>query len=137
MHEKNIKRIVVRQLKRQFPNWGRLAKKKKKALAKQVVEEVVKTYPSDSEITAPLHELTGAPAIREAEIMTLTDMERFITNHNRQVVELPSPSRNKYLHDPELRAIDKLLNNSIIDRLPAPVGFTPARRLLFPFHPSA
>ncbi|MBI5183815.1 MAG: hypothetical protein HY999_05580, partial [Nitrospinae bacterium] len=44
MHEKDIKRIVKKQLKKNFPSWKRIPKKKKKALAKQVLEEVVRNY---------------------------------------------------------------------------------------------
>jgi hypothetical protein len=63
MHEKNIKIMVVKQLKKKFPNWKKLTKKKKKSLAKQVLEEVAKTYSLDHDITAPLNELTGTPSI--------------------------------------------------------------------------
>jgi hypothetical protein len=134
MQEKHIKRMVIKQLKKQFPNWGRLTRKEKKTLAEQVLAEVKKSCPPASHISAPLNELTGTPSIKDTNIMTLSDMERFIREHNRCVVTLPAPSRKKYLKDPELRAIDALLDNSIIDKLLAPVGFTPARRLLFPFH---
>jgi hypothetical protein len=44
MHHKNIKRIVRKQLKKQFPNWKRLRKKIKKEFAQKVLEEVVAEY---------------------------------------------------------------------------------------------
>ena len=134
MQEKDIKRMVVKQLKKQFPHWKRLTRKEKKALAKQVLEEITKTYSSDAKISVPINELTGTPSIQDARIMTLSEMEHFIAEHNRRIIRLPIPSREKYLKDSELRAIDKLLDNSIIDKLLAPMGFTPARRLLFPCH---
>ena len=134
MHEKDIKRIVKNQLKKKFPNWKRLPKKKKKALAKQVLEEVVKNYSFEKQVTVPLNELTGTPVIQEADIMTLAEMEQFIADHTRYIVQLPIPSRKKYIKDPELIAIDELINDSIIDRLLAPEGFTPSMRVLFPSH---
>ena len=134
MHKKDIKRIVKNQLKNEFPNWKRLSRKKKKALAKQVLKEVVKNYSFANEVTAPLNELTGTPVIQEAEIMTLAEMEQFIADHTRYIVQLPIPSRKKYIKDPELIAIDKLIDDSIIDRLLAPEGFTPSMRILFPSH---
>jgi hypothetical protein len=134
VHEKYIKKMVLKQLKKQFPYWKRLARKEKKTLAQQVLAEVGKSCPPGSHISVPLHELTGTPSTGDAKIMSISDMERFIDQHNRRIFQLPAPSRNKYLKDPELRAIDKLLDNSIIDKLLATVGFTLARRLLFPFH---
>jgi hypothetical protein len=44
MHHKNIKLIVRKQLKNQFPNWKRLPKKNKKELARKVLAEVVSEY---------------------------------------------------------------------------------------------
>ncbi len=135
MCEKYIKIMVMKQLKKRFPHWKRLTRKEKKTLAEQVLAEVEKSCPPGSEIAVPLNELTGTPSIKDARIMTLAEMGRFISNHNRRIVSFPNPSRQqRYLKDRELRAIDKLLDNSIIDRLLAPVGFTPARRILFPCH---
>lgn len=134
MHTKDIKRIVRNQLKKKFPNWKRLSRKKKKILAKQVSEEVMKDYSLEKEVTAPLNELTGTPAIEQAEIMTLNEMDKFIADHDNHIIQLPIPSRKKYLNDPELQAIDKLIDNSIIDRLLASEGFSPAMRLIFPSH---
>ena len=41
MHHKNIKLIVRKQLKNQFPHWKRLPQKNKKELARKVLAEVV------------------------------------------------------------------------------------------------
>ena len=61
MQEKIIKRLVVKQLKREFPNWRRLTKNKKKHLAKQVLKEVVGGYTSEQASNVRLSELTGTP----------------------------------------------------------------------------
>jgi hypothetical protein len=44
MQEKIIKRLIVKQLKKEFPNWRRLTKNKKKQLAKQVPESVAQNW---------------------------------------------------------------------------------------------
>ncbi|MCP4403480.1 MAG: hypothetical protein GY801_40010 [bacterium] len=41
MHHKQIKALIRKQLKKEYPNWKRLSKKQKKALAKQVLTAVV------------------------------------------------------------------------------------------------
>lgn len=134
MHEKNIKRMVVKQLKRKFPHWSRLNKKTKKSLARQVLEETYHSYPFDQKITAPLHELTGTPAIENGKIMTLEEMKRFVANHHSNIIPFLTPTRKTSLPDRELKAIDKLLNNTIIDKLLAPKGYTPSMHKIFPHH---
>lgn len=56
MHHKNIKLIVRKQLKNQFPNWKRLPKKRKRELAKKVLAEVVAEYDFNQEVGAPKYE---------------------------------------------------------------------------------
>ncbi len=131
MHEKNIKIIVGRQLKKKLPDWHNLTKKEKKALAIQVSAEVVKGYDFRQKITTPLPELIGIPDIVKAKIMTLPQMELFVYGQQARIIKFPVPAR-KHLADPELSAIDKLLDDSILDLLLAPPGYTQAKRLIFP-----
>lgn len=134
MREKHIKRMVTKQLKQKFPGWKRLTRKKKKAFAKEVLEYVAKDVSSRAVADVPLNEMTGTPAIRETEIMTLDDMERLISNANRNIFPLPALSRKKHLKTLECRAIDEILDNRIINHLLAPGGYTPSKRLLLPAH---
>jgi hypothetical protein len=89
--------MVIKQLKKQFPHWKRLARKEKQTLANQVLEVVVNTCPPNSHITVPLNELTGTPSIKDTNIMTLSNMERFISEHNRRVIQFFNPAKQKYL----------------------------------------
>jgi len=59
MHHKNIKLIVKKQLKREFPNWKRLPKKMKREISNKVTAEVTADYDFNQEITAPVAELLG------------------------------------------------------------------------------
>ena len=76
---KNIKLIVRKQLKMEYPNWKRLNGKKKQEIARLVLEEVFETYDFDQEIEASLEELVGIeeqPLKRG--IMNLEEIARFI-----------------------------------------------------------
>lgn len=44
MHHKNIKLIVRKQLKKQYPNWNRLSRKTKKEIVRKVLAEAVSDY---------------------------------------------------------------------------------------------
>jgi hypothetical protein len=47
MQAKDIKRLVIKQLKQRFPHWRRLTKKQKKALADQVLRETASDSSSE------------------------------------------------------------------------------------------
>lgn len=54
MQEKDIKRLVIKQLKTKFPYWRRLTKKQKKALAGEALRDVMANYePKEAEQVPP------------------------------------------------------------------------------------
>ena len=59
MHHKQLKALVRKQLKHEYPGWKRLSRKQKKALAKQVVHAVVETYDFQQDICRPAEEWLG------------------------------------------------------------------------------
>jgi hypothetical protein len=63
MQAKDIKRLVIKQLKANFPHWRRLTKKEKKALADQTIIEVMADYNTEQWKHVKLHELTNMPDV--------------------------------------------------------------------------
>lgn len=136
MHHKDIKRIIRKQLKNKYPNWTRITKKEKKAIAKMVLEEVVSCYDFNQEVEAPIEELLCLEEqMPTAGIMNLEAMARFIKNHEKS--KLYSIHRNRsnvYKADEELRVINNVLDDQIIDKLLSYNGYTPSMRDFFPHH---
>ena len=135
MHHKNIKLIVRKQLKKQFPNWHRLSKKTKKDVAKKVLAEVIREYDFKQEVEAPIHELlTIETQLPGKGIISLDEMAGFIdTVNNSKIMKLCNVKRSStYIEDEELRFIHGLIDDGIIDRLLAYDGYSPAMRELFP-----
>lgn len=133
MQEKIIKRMVVKQLKRDFPDWRRLPKAKKKALAKQVLEEAVAQYNEHEGTDMSLSELTGT-AIPLDGIIALSEMGAFIEESTRSLLNFRCKRWKKHFDDPELRQIDELLDDRVLNRLLAPEGYTPSMRDIYPCH---
>jgi hypothetical protein len=73
MHHKDIKLIVRKQLKKQFPNWKRLLKKTKKELAKKNLSEVVSEYDLKQAVNAPVEELLAIETQSSAKGITKLD----------------------------------------------------------------
>lgn len=136
MHHKDIKRIIRKQLKDEYPNWTRITKKEKKAIAKMVLKEVVNSYDFSQEVEAPIEELLCLEEqMPTSGIMNLDAMARFIKNHeNSRLYSIHKKRSNVYKADEELRVIDNVLDNQIIDKLLSYNEYTPTMRDFFPHH---
>ena len=137
MHHKNIKAIIRKQLKTNYRGWKNLTKRKKKQIAKQVLTEVVANYDFSKEIETAEAELLGiAQQELTAGMMNLDEMARLIDSHERDVLFKLNKKRRHplYLKDSELRFVDDLLDDTIINRLLSYDGFTPSMREFFPSH---
>jgi hypothetical protein len=135
MYHKDIKAIIRKQLKINYRNWSHLGKKEKKRIAKKVLEEVVKEYDFDQDIKNSEPELLGIEdQLPTPGIMDLDEMERFINSHENDVLfKLKKDKRHPaYLQDEELRFIDSILDDQIINKLLSYDGYTPSMRGLFP-----
>jgi len=135
MHHKAIKAQIRKQLKTRYSNWDRLSRKEKKSIAKKVLEEAVKDYDFKKEVTTPLEVMLGIDAqLPSSGIMDLDEMERFIQSQKNSVLfKLNRKKRHPlYIKDQELRFIDDLLDDKIINKLLSYNGYTPAMRGLYP-----
>jgi len=137
MHHKNIKAIIKKQLKTNYRAWKRLNKREKREIAKKVLDEVVTDYDFSKEIETDKLDLLG---IEQQELtsgmMDLDEMAQFIDSHENDVIfKLNKIKRHpSYLKDKELRFIDNLLDDTIINRLLSYDGFSPSMRDIFPSH---
>ena len=127
MQAKDIKRLVIKQLKANFPHWRRLTKKEKKALAEQTIIEVMADYKEGQWKHVPLHELTNMPDVPPG-IISLHEMAKYIDNLNCNLLPFTKQYHHRYLIDPELRFIDSLLDDRVLDSILATPSYHPAER---------
>jgi len=137
MTHKDIKRKIRKQLKTNYPNWKKLSKKQKKAIAKEVLNEAVKEYDFNKPVKASIPKLLGienqVAAIFNQGIMTIADMDKFITDqHNSQLFRFTAQNGHPAIKDMELRLIDEILDDRIINKLLSYDGFTPSMREYMP-----
>jgi hypothetical protein len=137
MKEKDIKRIVKKQLKSKHPNWHRIPRKRKKEIAKEITDNVIAGYHNhDKELDIPIEELIGIEQQQpDRRIISLDQMAVFIDNFytragliNFNTFRKPWPE----IHNKELRFIDELLDDRIINALLANEGYSPQMRDIFP-----
>jgi len=135
MHHKDIKRMVRKQLKNQFPNWKRLTKKTKKEIADKVLTEISAEYDFRQEVKAPIEELLAIETQSSSRgIINLDEMARLVDIANSNMIKkLCNYNRSSiYINDEELQFIDKLLDDRLINRLLSYDGYSPAMRDIFP-----
>ncbi len=135
MHHKNIKLTIKKQLKKKFPNWKRLTKKVKRQLAVEVLAEYAEKYDFSQKIEATKAELLGIETqCPDKGIIKLDEMAQFIEKVNgSKITKLCNYKRSPiYIEDEELRVVDNLIDDGIINRLLAYSGYTPAMRDIFP-----
>lgn len=58
MKEKDIKRLIRKQIKLNHPGWKSLPKKEKKRIAKEITDGVIREYVDNCE-NVPVEELVG------------------------------------------------------------------------------
>ncbi len=135
MHHKNIKLTVRKQLKKRYPNWNRLNRKAKKDISKKVLAEVVSEYDFNQDVASPVEDLLGLEEqVPTKGIITLQEMGPFIEKfHNNRMIRFSSYKRSPvYIKDEELRFIDELLDDGILNSLLSYDGYSPAMRDIFP-----
>jgi len=135
MHTKDIKAQVRKQLKTNFPNWRLLTKKEKNEIAQKVLEEVVGKYDYLKEIETPVPELLGLSDQQPTKgILTIAQMGELVEAHKSGFLfKLHGKHRtHPAIKDVELQLIDSLIDDSLINKLLAPEGYTPASREFFP-----
>ena len=138
MFEKDIKRIVKKQIKNNHPNWKKLSKKRKKQIAKEVTNAIIADYQGhDKYLGVPIEELVGIEEqVIDSRILSLQQMSELVDNFylKKGIIDFEKyckPQHREIINE-ELRFINKLLDNHIIDHLLANDGYSPQMRNIFP-----
>lgn len=133
-HRKNIKKIIRKQLKLQFPDWTRLNRKTKKEIARRVMVEVLHDYDVNQDVTTPKQELLGIEEQVSCKgIHTLDEMATIIETVNSKILKFRKNNiLSRAIYSEELRFIDDLLDDEVINRLLSYSGYSPALREFLP-----
>jgi len=136
MHSKNIRRMVIKQLKKKFPRWSRMTKKNKKELTQKIMSELEHNYDYSQSLDVPIEELIGIESQQPSDgIRSLSEMASYIESfHSDNLFDFdtwkkPYPE----IIDPELQFIDKLLDDQILNSLIAPDNYSAPHRDIQPY----
>ena len=136
MHTKNIRKKVIKQLKYKHPNWRTMTMKAKKKLAKKVVDEVVQSYDYSRSVNLPVEQLTGIEKQTSLRgVKTLEEMAEYINYFYSDRLFGFDQRKKRYpeITDLELKFVDELLDDQIINTLIAPKRYSASHRDVQPY----
>lgn len=123
--KKSIKAQIRKQLK-SIRRWNLLTRKEKRSLAIEVLQKVIHRYNNQELPSVDTSEQLQLEPLPRG-VMTLEQMRTFTKNLTTCIIPSYHQSKARYLSS-ELQAIDALLNNTVLNRLLAPEGYTPSKR---------
>ena len=125
----NIKKSIKAEIRKQLKNighWNRVSKKEKRILCRKIMEEVISRYNHRDLPEVSRNEQLQVESL-PAGVMTIEDIRNFVASLTTRLVSFKDPRKSWYL-DSELRAIDSLLDDTVLNALLAPSGYTPSKR---------
>jgi len=128
---KDIKRLVCEKLEKIYPNFKGLSKKRKKQVAQMLLEDVYANYDMNKAIEADKYELCHVEPIPE-NIYNLDQIKALHDNFNGGMLAFKLKSNARAIKDPELLAIDKMVNWPFVNHLLAPDNYFAAGHKIFP-----
>ncbi|MDA3918583.1 MAG: transposase [Deltaproteobacteria bacterium] len=113
-----------------------MSKKSKKGLLKQIMDEVVNNYDYSQTLDLPIEQLTGVEdQLPTKGIRSLSEMAEYINNFYSDNLFDFDKSKKPYpeIVDQELKFVDELFDDPIINSLLAPEGYSEPHRNIQPF----
>lgn len=136
MHRKNIRIEIKRQLKINHPYWNNMKRKAKKKLLKEVMDEVKNNYDFSQTLNIPIEKLTGIDdQVPSNGISNLTEMANYIDSFYSNNLFSLDKKREPFpeIFDEELKFIDDLFDNEIINSLLSPPNYSASHRNIKPY----
>ncbi len=128
---KALKRMLVTQLKQNYPSFNTHSKTQKKEIIKQIWEQVYNNSDVNTEPDLSKQQILNIEPLPQ-DVITIEQMKRLMTQKQANIIPLMPHASIKYIKDPELKHIYDIVNWNLINRLLADQHYTPGKRDLQP-----
>ena len=133
MKAKALKKMLVTQLKQNYPSFNTHSKAAKKEIIKQIWEQVSNNYDVNSEPELSKQELLNIEPLPQ-DIINIEQMKKLMAQRQTKIIPLLPNASIKYIQDPELKDIYDMVNWNVINRLLADQHYTAGKRDFQPVH---
>ncbi len=130
---KDVKRILRNELKRKYPKFKPLKRKKKKHLLSELLRNIVDNYAEGNPVETSGYELCGVDQIPD-NIYTLEQIEKLLNEHQSGVLPFKIRHKTTAIKDPELLFINQFCHWSFVNRLIEPENYSHHHRDKYPVH---
>ena len=129
LDKKAIRVSIKKQIEVESPHFSGLKRKEKREIVSEIANTVMQQL-KNNELAIPV--LSDAERLGLCEIpdgiLSIDAMEDFINDHQRTILNFSNATKNRRLKNPILKKMDKILDDSLLNRLLATDGMTPSKR---------
>jgi hypothetical protein len=128
---KALKKLVIKQIKKMYPNFKQHTKKAKKEIIKSIWKQVYNNYDFNTEPDLSKQQLLNIEPLPQ-DIITIDQMKKLMAQQQTKIIPLLPNASIKYIQDAELKDIYDIVDWNLINRLLADQHYTPGKRELQP-----
>ena len=130
---KALKRLIVKQIKKNYPNFNSHTKREKKEIIKDIWKQVYNNYDFSTEPDLSKQQLLNIEPLPQ-DIITIEQMKKLMAQKQTKIIPLMPNASIKYIQDAELKDIYDIVNWNLINRLLADQHYTAGKRDVQPVH---
>ena len=106
---KALKRLMVKQIKKNYPNFNSHNKREKKEIIKDIWQQVYNNYDFSTEPELSKQQLLNIEPLPQ-EIITIDQMKQLMAQKQTKIIPLLPNASIKYIQDSELKDIYDIVN---------------------------
>ena len=130
---KALKKLIVKQIKKNYPNFNSHTKREKKEIIIDIWQQVYNNFDFSTEPELSKQELLNIDPLPQ-DIINIEQMKKLMAQKQTKIIPLLPNASIKYIQDPELKDIYDIVNWNLINRLLADQHYTAGKRELQPVH---
>ena len=128
---KTLKKLLVNQIKKDYPSFNRHRKAEKKELIEKAWSQVYDNYDVKKESGFSKQELLNIEPIPK-DVINIEQMKKLMAEKQAKIIPLIPGANITDIKDPELKDTYHLVNWDLINRLLAGKNYTPGKRNVLP-----
>jgi len=124
---KALKKLVVKQIKKNYPSFNTHSKAEKKEIIEHIWNQIYNNFDFSTEPELPKQQLLNIEPLPQ-DIITIEQMRKLMAQKQTNIIPLLPNASTKYIKDNELKDIYDIVNWNLVNSLLADQHYTPGKR---------
>ena len=130
---KALKKLVVKEIKKNYPGFNTHTKKEKKQIIENIWNQLYNNFDGSTEPELSSEQLLNIEPLPQ-NIITIEQMKQLMAQQQTTIIPLLPNASIKYIKDSELKDIYAMVNWNLINSLLADQNYTVGKRAFQPVH---